>query len=144
MTKDVLINISGLHFDDLETQEEEPIEIISPANYYFKNGKHYILYEEPVEGVLGKIKNTVKITGDSKLEIIKSGLANTHMVFEHNHIHMTEYETPYGNLAIGIHTKKMSVKEQESNIDVRVQYALDMNNEKVADCSIKMNIISCP
>lgn len=140
MTKDVLISISGLHTDNAEAPGNEPIEVVSPASYYLKNGKHYVLYEEPVEGSLGVVKNKVKITGDSRLEIIKSGISNTHMVFENKRIHVTEYETPYGNLMIGIHTKKIEMKEQEKEINVQVQYALDMNDEKVADCTIKMNI----
>lgn len=147
MTKDVLLSISGLHYevsgnaDDYEDNEEnEPIEMITPAAYYLKNGKHYVLYEELVEGVPGVIKNKVRITGEEKLEIIKSGLTNTHMIFEKDKIHMTEYETPYGELMMGVHTKEMRVDVQESLIEVRVNYALDINSEPVADCNISLNI----
>lgn len=147
MTKDVLLSISGLHYDvsgnadDYEDNEEnEPIEMITPAAYYLKNGKHYVLYDEVVEGVPGVIKNKVRITGEEKLEIIKSGLTNTHMIFEKDKIHMTEYETPYGELMMGVHTKEMRVDVQESLIEVRVNYALDINSEPVADCNISLNI----
>ena len=88
MTKDVLLSISGLHYevsgyaDDCENGEDnEPIEMITPAAYYLKNGKHYVLYDEVVEGVPGVVKNKVRITGEEKLEIIKSGRTNTHMIF---------------------------------------------------------------
>ncbi|MGN1378036.1 MAG: DUF1934 domain-containing protein [Dorea sp.] len=147
MTKDVLLSISGLHYDmsgnadDYEDNEEnEPIEMITPAAYYLKNGKHYVLYDEVVEGIPGVIKNKVRITGEEKLEIIKSGLTNTHMIFEKDKIHMTEYETPYGELMMGVHTKEMRVDVQESLIEVRVNYALDINSEPVADCNISLNI----
>ena len=53
MTKDVLLSISGLHYDVAgvtEEDENEPIEVITPAAYYFKNGKHYVIYDEVVEG----------------------------------------------------------------------------------------------
>lgn len=147
MTKDVLLSISGLHYDvsgnadDYEDNEEnEPIEVITPAAYYLKNGKHYVLYDEVVEGVPGVIKNKVRITGEEKLEITKSGLTNTHMVFEKDKIHMTEYETPYGELMMGVHTKEIHVDVQESLIEVHVNYALDINSEPVADCNISMNI----
>lgn len=39
----------------------EPVEIITPASYYLKNGKHYVLYDEVVEGVPGKIKIQLKL-----------------------------------------------------------------------------------
>lgn len=54
MTQDVLLTISGLHdmafADPEENEENEPIEVITPASYYWKNGKHYILYDEVMEG----------------------------------------------------------------------------------------------
>ena len=52
MTKDVLVNISGLQMavDDLGN-EDGPIEIITPGTYYFKDGNHYIFMEEVAEGM---------------------------------------------------------------------------------------------
>ena len=44
--------------------ENEAIEVVTPATYYLKNGKHYIVYEEVVEGTSGVIKNRIKINGD--------------------------------------------------------------------------------
>ncbi len=144
MTKDVLLSISGLHYDMTGTIEDnednEPIEVITPATYYLKNGKHYVVYDEVVEGMPGTIKNKVRITEDQKLEIMKSGVSNAHMVFEKDKINMTQYETPYGELMLGVHTKDMKVIVTEDLIEVRVNYALDINSEPVADCNISMNI----
>ena len=143
MTKEVLLTISGLHFDTFSgTSDEEnvPIEVITPATYYLKNGKHYVLYDEMVEGMLGSIKNTIKITGDSKLEMKKSGITNTNMVFEKEKINVTQYDTPYGAMMVGVYTKDMKVDVEEDNINVSIAYALDVDSEKVADCNIVMNI----
>ena len=143
MTKEVLLTISGLHYDTFqgeEYDENEPIEVITPATYYLKNGKHYVIYDEMVEGMPGTIQNKIRIAGNNLLEIKKSGLANTKMVFEKDKINMTQYETPYGELMVGIFTKNMLIDVTERNIDVRVNYELDINSEKVADCDIKMNI----
>lgn len=141
MTKEVLLTISGLHYDSLPDEDEnEPIEVITPATYYLKNGKHYVIYDEMVEGMPGTIQNKIRIAGNNLLEIKKSGLANTKMVFEKDKINMTQYETPYGELMVGIFTKNMLIDVTERNIDVRVNYELDINSEKVADCDIKMNI----
>lgn len=139
MTKDVLISISGLHYDALDG-EGQPVEVITPAAYYLKNGKHYVVYDEMVEGMPGTIKNTIKITGDYMFEIRKSGIADTHMVFEKDCINMTNYATPYGDMMVGIHTKDMKVNVEEENIDVSISYALDVNNEPLSDCEIKVNI----
>ena len=119
MTKDVLLSISGLHQDvtGIEAQGDEPgsepIEVIVPASYYEKNGKHYVIYDELVEGIPGTIKNKVRILDDQKVEIIKSGITNTHMVFEKDKINMTQYETPYGEMMIGVFTKDIQFEAQD-------------------------------
>lgn len=143
MTKDVLLTISGLHYDSFAEEaddENEPIEVITPANYYFKNGKHYVIYDELVEGMLGSIRNTIRITDDSKLEMKKSGITSTNLVFEKEKMNVTQYDTPYGEMMVGVYTKDMKVDVEESNINVSIAYALDVNSEKVADCNIVMNI----
>ena len=145
MTKDVLITISGLHHEEnmlTKDEETEPIEVLSPAAYYLKNGKHYILYEEPVEGTSGTIRNKIKIKEDEYLEVTKSGVTNTHMLFEKGKLSVTQYETPYGAIVVGTHTKELKVKTAEDQIDVYVQDALDVSGDKVADCEIRIKIES--
>jgi len=78
MTKDVLITISGMQMADGENSD---IEMITTGDYYQKNGKHYVLYDEVLEGFDGIVKNTIKIQDDG-LDIIKKGVANVHMAFE--------------------------------------------------------------
>lgn len=86
MTKDVLVSISGLHnsvYDDNDVdlaESEEPIEIITPATYYYKNGKHYVIFEEMAEGFPEGIRNKIRITENEKLEIMKSGITNTSLI----------------------------------------------------------------
>lgn len=72
-----------------------------PATYYLKNGKHYVIYDEIVEGMPGSIRNTVKITGDSMFEVTKNGRSGSRMVFEKDKMNMTNYQTPYGEVLVG-------------------------------------------
>ncbi len=145
MTKEVLLTISGLHYDVFtgpEDEENEPIEVITPATYYYKNRRHYILYEEVVEGFPGTIKNKIRISETGMLEIMKSGLSNLHMVFEKDKINMTQYDTPYGEILVGVYTKDMRVDVSEEEMDIRISYILDINGEKVADSEISMSVRS--
>ncbi len=146
MTKDVLVSISGLHMDieaeELPQQNEETIEVVTPANYYCRNGKHYIIYDEVVEGVSGTIKNKIKITGADSVEIMKTGVSNAHMIFERNKKSLTYYKTPYGQMLVGLNTKNMEINVSDETIKVLVDYELDVNHEPLADCKIRMNIVS--
>ena len=144
MTKDVLVSISGMHMNILTEQkdEDEEIEVVTPASYYCRNGKHYIIYDEVVEVTPGTIKNKIKISGDSVVEIMNSGLSNAHMVFEKNRKNLTYYRTPYGQMLVGLNTRNMEIRVADDEIDVWVDYELDVNHEPFADCRIKMNIVS--
>lgn len=148
MTKDVLVSISGKHIDIMEDplegyeRDDDVLEVVTPASYYCKNGKHYILYDEVLEGMAGTIRNRIKISGTDSVEIVKSGVSSSHMVFEKNRKNLTYYKTPYGQMLIGVNTKNMKIRVDEDQINVSVDYELDVNHEPMADCKIKMNIMS--
>lgn len=143
MTKDVLLKISGIQFtaDNDESNEPEPVEIITPGEYYFKNGKHYILYDEFVEGFDSATKNVLKLKNDS-LEITKRGVSNVHMVFEKHKKNMTCYSTPFGSMMMGIDAHSISIEESEGEIHAQVEYGLDVNYEHMADCTIQLSVQS--
>lgn len=138
MTKEVLVTISGLQF---ATEENDSLELITAGSYYKKNGKHYILYDEVMEGFDGVTKNVIKVS-DHLMDVTKKGVTNVHMMFEKNKKNVTYYYTPFGSLLIGIDTKKVEVRETENEINVKVDYKLEMNYEHLADCNITMNIKS--
>lgn len=139
MTKEVLVSIRGLQFDG--GAENEPVEVITSADYYKRNGKHYIVYDEVMEGSTETTKNIIKL-GQESLDITKRGTANVHMMFEKDKKNVTYYYTPYGSLLIGIDATKIDVTETEQDIDVKVEYALEINYEHIANCTIAMNIKS--
>ena len=148
MTKDVLVSISGKHIDIMNGMaqeyagEDDGIEVVTPASYYLRNGKHYIIYDEVVEGMAGAICNKIKITGTDVVEIMRSGLSSSHMVFEKNKKNLTYYRTPFGQMLVGVNTRNMEINVGENKINVLVDYELDVNHEPMADCKIKMNIMS--
>lgn len=141
MTKEVLLTISGLQFAAQGDEESEPVEVITAGDYYKKNGKHYILYDEVMEGFQGNTKNVIKLTEDS-LDITKKGVSNVHMIFEKNKKNVSYYYTPFGSILVGIDAQSVDIRETEENIDVKVKYNLEVNYEHLADCSITMNIKS--
>lgn len=133
MTKDVILKVQGLHA--AEGDPDDIIEVISPGEYYFRNGKHYFLYDEVMEGGAGVTKNIIKVQKDY-MELTKKGAVNVHMVFERGRQNITYYYTPYGSLQIGIDTWVVILREETDKIVVDVIYALDMNSELVGCCRI--------
>lgn len=138
MTKEVLIRISG--FQMLEGQNDD-IEVITAGAYYQKNGKHYIIYDEVMDGLGGSVKNTVKISPAS-MDIRKNGIASAHMIFEQHKKNMTRYATPMGDMMVEISTDSIKIKEEEDRLQVSVDYSLDINYEHVSKCNIVMDVYS--
>lgn len=136
MTKEVLLSITGLLLSP--DQQSDTVEMIAPGEYYFRNGKHYFLYDEVTEGFDQITKNVIKVAPDY-MELTKKGLLNVHMVFEKNKKNVTYYYTPYGSLLIGIDAQKVEVNEAQDLLCVEVDYGLEMNYEHLANCHIRID-----
>lgn len=141
MTKDVLVRISGLHLEvDAEAgKENEAIEVIVPGVYYFKNGKHYILYEEIDEGGRAT-KNQIKLCEDKRVEIRKSGVLTAHMIFEAGKKTQGCYQTPYGQMQVAMDTRENIITIEEKRICIEIDYRLEVNQNPFSDCRIEISI----
>lgn len=132
--KEVLVSISGLQFSN---DDKEALEMITVGDYYKQNGRHYVLFDEAMEGFEGTTHNLIQFS-DHMVDITKKGITNVHMVFEEKQKNMTYYDTPFGNLLIGLATSRVDVKEEGDSIDVKIDYSLDINYEFVSDCKISI------
>lgn len=74
------------------------------------------------------------------VEVQKKGLTNTHMIFEEAKKNLTYYATPFGDMQMGISATRIDVQEQEENIDILIDYALEINDIHTADCQICVNV----
>lgn len=137
MTKEVIAAIRGLHFTNDE--DGDKIETITPAEYFFRGGSHYLIYEELDEDSGQLTRNMIKYKPQF-MELTKKGLVNVHMVFEEQKKNVTSYATPFGNIMIGIDTTKVNVEEQDEKMILSVEYALDVNYEQFASCRINVEI----
>ncbi len=139
MTKEVLVSISGLQF--AEGVDNDSVEVITSGEYYRKNGKHYVIYDEVTEGTDELTKNIIKLWEDC-LDITKRGVTNVHIMFEKHKKNVTYYYTPFGSILLGIDATRIEVTETEDEISALIDYALEMNYEHVADCTVTIRITS--
>ena len=137
MQKEVLIHVRGLQMMDAQG-DQEPIEIIVPGQYYFRNGSHYLRYEELLDETAEPTINYIKVSGKG-LEVSKKGLVNVHMVFEQGKRNMAFYTTSFGTLEMGISATNLELKESDSRLDMKVNYSLDLNQEHVAACCLDIH-----
>ena len=122
--------------------DQKLIRILDAGTYYFwKNNKHYLIYDEVMEGMDGAIRNTMKLTPE-KLEIKKSGPVSASMVFELDKKTQTHYVTPMGELLVEMTTSRIGFEEEDDHLKVEVEYSLDINYDHVSDCRIVLDVTS--
>jgi uncharacterized beta-barrel protein YwiB (DUF1934 family) len=137
MTKEVTITIDGIPTED----EEGAVSITAPGVYHYRNGKHFIHYEDKGENGEEAVKNTIKIASD-KIEITKKGVNTTQMLFETEGITENCYHTPYGSLLLQIKTTKMQVEEGPDDLRIKLQYTLSSEGRHISDHSITIKVSS--
>ena len=143
MTKEVLLCIQGLQFEEDARNDEEldKIETICTGEYYNRNGAHYIMYEEMTEGFEEPVKNMIKVRG-KEFSLTKRGGFQVQMVFTDGKKTMTDYNTPFGNILIGLDTTKVETIEEENMLQIHIDYALEANYQYIADCHIIVKVNS--
>lgn len=138
MKKNVVITVRGLQ---AEINAEEPVEVISAGTYLRKENTHYLSYDEADEN--GKLtKNRIKITPDS-IEMVKQGGVTTQMLFHLGEKHYSCYSTPFGDLTLGMTTKKIQVEEEEHAISAKLLYGLEINGQHMSECKLDIEVKEC-
>ena len=145
MTSDVLLSISGIQtgadMDNHDMNGNEPVEVITPAKYYFKNGKHYLLYDEADPDEHAVTHTTLKFA-DRYLSVFRRGETQTQLLIESGRHNVTYYATPFGSLHIVIDGRQVNVDETEDLISARAFYGLEINYEHIADCEVRIRVTS--
>lgn len=142
MTEKVYIRIKGLHLETQQSAEgtEEDIEIINVGKYKIVAGNEYIKYDEVFDDG-GKAKTLMKIS-DMGVEISKKGAVTSHMSFIKGEKTRTLYETPYGNLYMGIYSKTVDISNTDDRINILIEYSIEINNQHVSDSRVEICIQS--
>ncbi len=142
MTRNVKLVISGLDEKIQDTEQDRKsraADMEHDAEYFQRNGSHYLLYEEQPQGFDAVSKCRLKIH-ENYMELIRQGDVRTRMVFEPGKTHPVDYQTPFGSLAMEIYTKKVEVKVEENTLYVTVDYSLETWGDSISDCRIEITV----
>lgn len=139
MTKEVMVTVTGLQ--TMDGVEQEPIETVHVGEYYERNGTHYVLFDEVLEGVPDPIKNVVKIK-NGYLEVQKKGPVTTSMIFKEGHKQESTYTVPYGSFLMETTTHSVQIHHEEDRLSAFAAYEMAVNGAKCADCDIQVHIVS--
>lgn len=137
MTKDVLLSIKGLYAEDNE--DADSIETLTPAEFYVKENVYYLFFEEIMDDSTGVTKSRIKYS-DKCFELTRKGEISVHLLFEEGKKTLNTYQMPYGNLVVGLDTRRIQKNETDEEIRIVIDYAMEINYQQVSDNTIDITI----
>ena len=137
MTKDVVLRMEATQHYQGEAPQSSITEV--PAEYYLRNGSHYVMFEEAQDGFKEATKGMLKIKRGS-VELSKKGLIQSHMLFEKDLRYATEYRTPFGGFMMDVCTHQLTITEGRDKMFMEIKYSLETEGQPVTDCNIKITI----
>ena len=126
MTDNVIISIKGKQLY-AESGPDEMELVTSGTLKRDSQGGFTISYQE--SELTGLEGTTTKLHIDGgRVTLLREGNTNSQMVFEEGRRHLSMYETPFGELSIGINTKRMRSTVDEAGGDLEIDYAIEIDN----------------
>lgn len=135
MKKKAIISVSSKQKSD----ENDVIEVVTPGDFYEKDGLYYAVYKETEISGMEGTTTTLKISND-KFSIIRIGSTSAKMEFDKKAKSVSMYNTPYGTLELRIETKNLSVDVGEKGGDIQVNYNLSVSGQMPHNTELKINI----
>ena len=131
MNDNYLINVIGTQTVDGET---DSIEVITSGDYTREeNGNVTVVYPEfSEETPTTRTDTTVTLRGRT-LTIERKGPMSSRLILEKGKRHQCLYETPMGQMFIGIYTDSIRVTASDHGADIRASYQLDFNQHAVSN-----------
>ena len=141
MKKDVLITVTGLIYTGDGEDEKDYIDVITPGKYYLKEDRHFLVYEEMLEGCDEPIRNFVTIMPDY-VKIRKTGIVCSEMEFRTGESRTAFSSTPFGELQMETDTSAVTLAEEEEQIRADIRYVMTVNGVQRNNCFVKILIQS--
>lgn len=124
MMKDVIINIKGRQGlgDELDT-----IELTTDGRFGEKNGSYYMTYDESAMLGLENVKTALYIKPGNSVILQRSGDVESRLVVEEGKRSTCYYNTPQGELLIGIFGESVKTELNSGGGKIHMKYTIDSN-----------------
>lgn len=133
---EAMISIKGMQFFD---GEDDCIEFATDGCYTFtEKGAELAYMESELTGLEGT--KTVITVQDGRVTMLREGSVNSQMVFQEGKKHYFIYNTPYGNLTLGIDTHSVSSCLTEDGGELKISYTINMDSNMLGKNELIINV----
>ncbi|MDI9515157.1 MAG: DUF1934 domain-containing protein [Clostridiaceae bacterium] len=137
MEKQVLITVDS-KMDDL-SGENNALSLVTEGKLLVENDEYVLSYEESQITGLNGTTTVIRASNDS-VTLIRHGSVSSMMLFEVGKTHLTDYQTQYGSIMLGITAQKVDVSMDESGGQINVDYIVEYNRAYGGKNSISVKI----
>ena len=136
MRDNVIISIKGRQINDNGPDE---MELVTEGRMICNDKGVLVSYQESELTGLQGTTTMLRINGPV-VTLLREGTVNSQMVFEEGRRHLSMYETPYGSMSVGIHTRRVKNTIGELGGDLEIDYAIEIDNFTVGRNYFTMNV----
>lgn len=141
MNENVIISIKSSQMADGE--KPDTIELVTAGSLEKEGDGYLISYAESELTGLEGTTTKLHIEGP-RVTLVREGSVNSQMIFEEGEKHLSMYETPYGALAVGIDTRRVTSSIGESGGDLRIHYDVEIDNLLAGRTLFRLNVKKNP
>ncbi len=137
MEKQVLITVNSVI--DEPTGEKDHMSFVTEGTLTKENDGYIIKYEESEITGLSGTTTTLKVGKDS-VTLTRHGNVDAMMLFEVGKTHLTDYDTQYGSVILGITARNVDVDFCETGGNIKVDYILEYNRSYGGRNSLNVSV----
>ncbi len=121
------IRKGGEHDFDGIFMQDEPIEIMTEAQYMESGTAKYIKYKEYDNNPEDNVTTVIKIENENSVTIIKQMEHQMRLVVREGEHYSCVYDTPFGNIPIDVFGKRVRADISEDGGKIELIYTLDFD-----------------
>ena len=137
MIKDVWISISNHQSDG--QQEEDTMVFDTAGSYYYDDGVGVLSYQESELTGLEGTRTSVMVM-PNQVVVDRDGMLTGRMIFREGMKDSYPYSTPYGQMMLGIDTRRIHHNFNENGGDVEIDYITDLAHTFVSRNKFRISV----
>lgn len=131
-----IVTIKDTHEQD---GESFTAEFTSACEYLKDGGNCTISYTEKGGELDGSVVS-IRVLNEKTVEITRFGEYSTRLTVEKERRHTCIYDTPLGELSMGVYAEEVSPEIYENGALLRLKYTLDFNSGLVSVNTMKITV----
>ena len=125
MEKEVVISVKGIQ--TYEGTAPDAVELVTKGRMAQEGESYTLSYQESELTGLERTLTTIQVDGD-QVTLMRVGEFNSQMVFQEGRRHLSMYNTPYGAMAIGVHTLHLLADLDGQGGRIEVDYTIEVDH----------------